>query len=54
MLRPQRLSVAGRRKAASELPRAASNHLAVERVDLRDNRFGFGGRVVVVEMIDSN
>lgn len=53
-LDPQRLGVAGRGKAAGELPRAGSNHFAVERVYLLHHRFGFDGRVVVVGTVDSN
>jgi hypothetical protein len=33
--------------AAGELPDAGSNQFAVERVDLFDHRFGYGGRVEV-------
>src|SRR5664279_3748134 len=53
-LGPQRLGVAGRGKAAGELPRAGSDQFAVKRVDLLDSLFGFDGRVVVVAVIDSN
>ena len=53
-LGPQRLGVAGRGKAAGELPRAGSNQFAVERVYRLDSRFGFDGRVVVVGVVDSN
>src|SRR5262249_23462529 len=50
----QRLCVAGRGNSASELPYAGSNHFAVERVDLLDHRFGYGGRVEVVGQVVSN
>src|SRR3979490_3447379 len=47
-LLPHRLCVAGRGNSASELPGTGSDHFAVERVDLLDHRFGYGGRVEVV------
>ena len=53
-LNPQRLRVAGRGKAAGELPRAGSNQFAVKRVYLLDSLFGFDGRVVVVGVVDGN
>src|SRR5215831_19852244 len=53
-LGPQRLGVAGRGKAAGELPRARANQFAVERVYRFDRRFGFDGRVVVVRAVDGN
>src|SRR4051812_23605359 len=53
-LLPHRLCVAGRGNSASELPGAASDHFAVERVDLLDHRFGYGGRVEVVGEVVSN
>src|SRR4051812_29027238 len=53
-LLPHRLCVAGRGNSASELPGAGSNHFAVERVDLLDHRFGYGGRVEVVGEVVSN
>src|SRR3989441_10410240 len=53
-LLPHRLCVAGRGNSASELPGAGSNHFAVERVDLVDHRFGYGGRVEVVGEVVSN
>jgi hypothetical protein len=37
--------LAGRGDCAGELPHAGSNQFAVERVDLLDHRFGYGGRV---------
>src|SRR5438876_11805763 len=40
--------------SASELPGAGSDHFAVERVDLLDHRFGYGGRVEVVGEVVSN
>src|SRR5260370_34186372 len=46
--------VAGRGNSASELPGAGSDHFAVERVDLLDHRFGYGGRVEVVGEVVSN
>src|SRR6195256_40030 len=49
-----RLCVAGRGNSASELPGAGSDHFAVERVDLLDHRFGYGGRVEVVGEVVSN
>src|SRR5262245_6123971 len=53
-LLPHRLCVAGRGNSASELPHAGSYQFAVERVDLLDHRFGYGGRVEVVGEIVSN
>src|SRR6516165_12249002 len=53
-LGPQRLGVAGRGKAAGELPRAGSNQFAIDRVYRLDSRFGFYRRVVVVGAVDSN
>src|SRR5438874_5126017 len=53
-LLPHRLCVAGRGNSASELPGAGSDHFAVERVDLLDHRFGYGGRVEVVGEVVSN
>src|SRR5216683_6687882 len=53
-LGPQRLRAASRGNAAGELPHAGSNHFAVERVDLLDHRFGYGGRVEVVGEVVSN
>ena len=53
-LPPQRLRAAGRGNAAGELPHAGSNQFAVERVDLFDHRFGYGGRVEVVGEVISN
>jgi len=53
-LLPHRLCVAGRGNSAGELPHAGSNHFAVERVDLLDHRFGYGGRVEVVGGVVSN
>src|SRR5882757_4382273 len=53
-LLPHRLCVAGRGNSASELPGAGSDHFAVERVDLLDHRFGYGGRVEVVREVVSN
>src|SRR6266850_1015195 len=53
-LLPHRLCVAGRGNSASELPGAGSDHFAVERVDLLDHRFGYGGRVEVVGKVISN
>src|SRR5262249_26142722 len=53
-LGPQRFGVAGRGKAAGELPRAGSNQFAVERVYRLESRFAFDGRVVVVGAVDSN
>src|SRR5262249_9688123 len=53
-LLPHRLCVAGRGNSAGELPRAGSNHFAVERVYLLNSRFGFDRRVVVVGKVDSN
>src|SRR5256884_9034010 len=53
-LLPHRLCVAGRGNSASELPGAGSDHFAVERVDLLDHRFGYGGRVEVVGGVVSN
>src|SRR5215472_5788357 len=47
-LLPHRLCVAGRGNSAGELPHAGSNQFTVERVDLLDPRFGYGGRVEVV------
>src|SRR5499427_2348129 len=53
-LLPYRLCVAGWGNSASELPHAGSNQFAVERVDLLDHRFGYGGRVEVVGEVVSN
>src|SRR6266851_10349353 len=53
-LLPHRLGVAGRGNSASELPGAGSDHFPVERVDLLDHRFGYGGRVEVVGEVVSN
>src|SRR6266446_8987521 len=53
-LLPHRLCVADRGNSASELPGAGSDHFAVERVDLLDHRFGYGGRVEVVGEVVSN
>src|SRR5437016_3620848 len=53
-LLPHRLCVAGRGNSASELPGAGSDHFAVERVDLLDHSFGYGGRVEVVGEVVSN
>src|SRR5262245_55596877 len=53
-LLPHRLCVAGRGNSAGELPHAGSNHFAVERMDLLDHGFGYGGRVEVVGVVDSN
>src|SRR5262249_13636129 len=53
-LLPHRLCVAGRGNSAGELPHAGSNHFAVERVDLLNHRFGYGGRVEVVGKVASN
>src|SRR6266852_4227492 len=53
-LLPHRLCVAGRGNSASELPGACSDHFAVERVNLLDHRFGYGGRVEVVGEVVSN
>src|SRR5258706_1031791 len=53
-LLPYRLCVAGRGNSASELPGAGSDHFAVERVDLLDHRFAYGGRVEVVGEVVSN
>src|SRR6266516_1181274 len=53
-LLPHRLCVAGRGNSASELPGAGSDHFAVERVDLLDHCFGYGGRVEVVGEVVSN
>src|SRR5215468_10110229 len=53
-LLPHRLCAAGRGDSAGELPHAGSNQFAVERVDLLDSRFGYGGRVEVVGVVDSN
>src|SRR5215470_17564913 len=53
-LGPQRLGVAGRGKAAGELPNTGSHQFAVERVYRLDSRFGFDGRVVVVGAVKSN
>ena len=53
-LLPHRLCVAGRGNSAGELPHAGSNHLAVERVDLFDHRFGYGGRAEVVGEVVTN
>src|SRR5712692_9610435 len=53
-LLPHRLGVAGGGNSASELPGAGSDHFAVERVDLLDHRFGYGGRVEVVGEVVSN
>src|SRR5215469_3667781 len=50
----QCLRVGGRGNAAGELPHAGSNHFAVERVDLFDHRFGYGGRVEVVGEVVTN
>ena len=35
-------------QAAGEPPDTTSDHLAIDRVDRLDSRFGFDGRVVVV------
>jgi hypothetical protein len=51
-LLPHRLCVAGRGNPAGELPHAGSNRFAVERVDLLNRRFGYGGRVKVVGVVD--
>src|SRR5205085_12425845 len=53
-LLPQRLRFGGGGNAAGELPGAGSNQFAVERVDLLDHRFGYGGRVEVVGEVVSN
>src|SRR6516165_10568677 len=53
-LLPHRLCVAGRGNSAGELPHAGRNHFAIERVDLLDHRFGYGGRVEVVGEVVSN
>src|SRR6516165_10495508 len=53
-LPPKRLRVGGRGNAAGELPGAGSNQFAVERVDLFDHRFGYGGRVEVVGKVVTN
>src|SRR6266496_955439 len=53
-LGPQRLRAASRGNAAGELPHAGSNQFAVERVDLLDHRFGYGGRVEVVGEVVTN
>src|SRR5215469_17016478 len=53
-LLPQRLRVGGRGNAAGELPGAGSDQFAVERVDLFDHRFGYGGRVEVVGKVVTN
>src|SRR5215469_4649054 len=53
-LLPHRLCVAGPGNSAGELPHAGSNQFAVERVDLLDRRFGYGGRVEVVGEVVSN
>src|SRR5882672_12415078 len=53
-LLPHRLCVVGRGNSASELPGAGSDHFAVERVDLLDHRFGYGGWVEVVGEVVSN
>ena len=50
----QRPGVVDRGNAAGEFPHAGSNHFAVERVDLLDHRFGYGGRVEVVGEVVSN
>ena len=47
-------ALAGRGNSAGELPHAGSNQFAVERVDLLDHRFGYGGRVEVVGEVVSN
>ena len=47
-------ALAGRGNAAGELPHAGSNHFAVERMDLFDHRFGYGGRVEVVGKVVAN
>src|SRR5580704_12033712 len=53
-LLPQRLRVGGRGNTAGELPGAGSDQFAVERVDLLDHRFGYGGWVEVVGEVISN
>ncbi len=50
----QRLCVGGRGNAAGELPDAGSNQFAVERMDLFDHRFGYGGRVEIVGEVVTN
>src|SRR5215467_10606341 len=53
-LLPHRLCVGGRGDSAGELPHASSNQFAVERLDLLDHCFGYGGRVEVVGKVASN
>src|SRR5262249_38039458 len=51
---PQRPRAADGGEAANENPDTGSHHLIVERVDFAGHRFVLCGRVVVVEVVNSN
>src|SRR4029079_3345430 len=53
-LLPHRLGVANRGNSTGEPPHTRRDHFPVERVDLLDHRFGYGGRVEVVRKVVSN